>query len=316
VSHGTAPLQVTRTLRGQRFPELPRGETGIFESYVRALEAAQDFVYLENQYLTCIELVDAIVTALLARPNLQVIALLNTRLGIPGYDDWQRQALDRLIAGLGGQTERVGLFTLWSHEARPAPASGTVLLRTYVHSKLAIIDDEWLSLGSANLDGLSLVAGEHALRWPLASGVGRIFGLFGGGDARLARSTEVNVTCAALPGQVAPPAISQLRRDLWAEHLGFGAAGQTPGRAALDTRPEGGWLSVWRELAGQKVDGLRQPEPRVSRPRILPYPLVDGRVPSGISRSRTYLKALDIDVGRIEVREEFRSFDFERGRWR
>ena len=73
------------------------------------------------------------------------------------------------------------MFTLWSHEGHGtstrlgAPAR-TTLLRTHVHSKVAIIDDDWLTVGSANLDGVSLLAGEHARRWPLLRGLGRLVG--------------------------------------------------------------------------------------------------------------------------------------------
>lgn len=305
---GRIPMQVTRTLHGSRYPGMPAGETGVYESYLRALETARDFVYVETQYLTCLELIDGIVAAMLRNPGLELIALINMRLDIPGYTAWQREAIERLFAGLGDQSERAGLFTLWSHEGAGANGGGSTILRNHVHSKLAIIDDAWLTIGSANLDGTSLVAGEHARRWPIRAALWRLVGAFGDGNLTTDRSTEVNVTCAGLPGSPPPAEIARLRRDLWAEHLGFGAGpgfGESP---ALARRPDGGWLQLWRERADLKLTGLMAADPRVETPRVLPYPARDGRVPSGIERADVYLRALGVNVARIDVRHRFRSF--------
>jgi phosphatidylserine/phosphatidylglycerophosphate/cardiolipin synthase-like enzyme len=310
-------VQVTRTLHGARYAGLPEGETGIFESYLRALETARDFIYLENQYFTCVELVDAIVAAMRRAPGLQLIALLNQSLGIPGYDRWQGEAIERLLSGLGGgAADRVGMFTLWTHEPGDGRDARPVVLRTYVHSKLAIIDDTWLTAGSANLDGLSLLAGEHALRWPLRSRLGRLVGLFGAGDPRLARSSEVNVTVAALPGEPAPAGIGRVRRDLWAEHLGYDFEPHAAADMSIPPRPASGWLSLWRGRADQNLAALRAGDPRATRARILPLPITDDRVPRGVDRPASYLRALGLPVDRIDLRREFRSFSFERGRWR
>jgi hypothetical protein len=295
---------------------VPAGETGIFESYVRALAIATDFVYVENQYFTCVELVDALVAAMLRQPKLQLIALINMKLDIPGYAAWQREAVERLLVGLGDQANRAGVFTLWSHEKADSADGRSVLLRTYVHSKLAIIDDAWLTLGSANLDGVSLLAGEHFRRWPIAGRIGRLFRLFGDGDPKVARSTEVNVTCAGVPGTLPPAEIGRLRRELWAEHLGYGLSPDSAEAAPIQRRPTGGWLSLWQERAQQKLLGMRAADPIVTAPRILPYPAIGGRVPAGIDRPEAYLRSLGIGSDRIDVRAQFRSFSLQDGRWR
>src|SRR5207249_4867371 len=109
----------------------------------RALEVAKDFVYVENQYLTCVEIVDAILAAMQREPALQLICLLNVRLGISGYDGWQREAIERLLAGLGPEAQRAGLFTLWKREAGADTTGRPVVMPVYVHSKVAIIDNAW-----------------------------------------------------------------------------------------------------------------------------------------------------------------------------
>ena len=314
-AHAAVPLRVSRTLHGGRYDGLPKGETGIYESYLRALETATDYVYIENQYLTSLEIVDAIVTAMQRGPNLQLICLLNMRLGIPGYDAWQRAAIERLLAGLGQEAHRAGIFTLWRREPGADPTQRPILMPVYVHSKVAIVDDAWLTVGSANLDGLSLLAGEHALRWKWRSRIGRLIGLFGGGDPSLARSTEVNVVCAAPSGEPAPAVIGALRRELWAEHLGFGADREAADPRALLTRLDDGWLSLWRDRANLNLADLQRSDARDEGLRILPFPIVGGRVPPRTDRPLGYLHALRAPAGDFDVRSEFRSFSFSDGRW-
>ena len=124
------------------------------------------------------------------------------------------------------------------------------------------------------------------------------------------------MTCAAIPGQPPPAEIDQLRRELWAEHLGFGVTAEAAETPALRTPPADGWLSLWRTRADEKLAGLRAAETRVTDSRILPFPVIGGRVPAGIDRPDAYLRALGVDPGRIDVRDRFRSFSFRDGRWK
>ncbi|MFB4314782.1 phosphatidylserine/phosphatidylglycerophosphate/cardiolipin synthase family protein [Actinomadura sp. 21ATH] len=291
---GKTAARVTRTLAGNgRFAGRPGGETGIRDSYLRALSAAERLVYLENQYLTCPEMVDALVGAVRRAPDLELILLLNIRPDVPYYVGWQREALERLLAGVGAAgRDRVGVFTLWSHETREGDGGGgrTRILRDHVHSKVAIVDDSWLTVGSANLDGLSLSHSQHELRRPPLIRLGRPLGAASlRGDPWQARASEVNL---AVDGDEA----GRLRRDLWAEHLGL------PG-GALAERPGGGWLGLWHERARSKLDGLRAPVPAVSDVRVLPYPHRDGRLPRRSDRPRDHLRALGVDPERVEVLE-------------
>ncbi|MFC6885018.1 MULTISPECIES: phospholipase D-like domain-containing protein [Actinomadura] len=320
---GRTELQVTRTLHGaRRYPGLPAGETGIYESYLRALESAEDFVYLENQYLTCPELVDALVRAMRRAPALQLVLLTNLRPDVPYYTGWQRRALERLLAGLGEHRTRAGVYTLWSHERAPG-VERTRLIRTHVHSKVAIVDDAWFTVGSANLDSLSLSHGQHELHRPMPVRLARLLRGASGGDPWQARATEVNVSCR--DGEAA----ARLRRDLWAEHLGLPspddprltAPRASAGNGAGDGEGAGnggggGWLALWRERAALKLAGLRAPDPEVTEPRVLPYPHRDGRLPDGSHREHAHLRALGIDPEPIDVLTRFRSFSFRQGAWK
>src|SRR5262249_9175782 len=70
-------VQVLRSLRGEeRFDEVPQGEAGIFEGYLRAIARAERFIYIEDQYFTCEELADALVLAIQKKPALELILVL------------------------------------------------------------------------------------------------------------------------------------------------------------------------------------------------------------------------------------------------
>ncbi|MGH3393024.1 MAG: phospholipase D-like domain-containing protein [Actinomadura sp.] len=299
---GGTTLQVTRTLHGaRRYAGHPAGETGIHESYLRALAAAERFVYLENQYFTCPEMADALAGTV--ERGVQLIMLINCRPDVPHYIGWQAAAIERLLGRVGANRDRLGIYTLWSHEKG---AGRTRILRTHVHSKVAIVDDTWLTIGSANLDGVSLVASDHELRRPAAVRLGRLAGASAGGDPWQARATEVNVSC------VDADAAGWLRRELWAEHLGY----PTCDDPALADPPAAGWQALWRERAEHRLAGLREPDPTVHDARILPYPVGDDGVPARDAHDPAgYLRALGVRPELFEVHTRFRSFSFRTGRW-
>lgn len=302
---GGLQLQVTRTLHGARFRGLPEGETGVFESYRLALGCAKDLVYLENQYLTSVAIADLIAEAVRREDRLEVVALLNNRPDIPGYPQWQREALERMYRGAGDAADRIGVFTAWSHQGRS-------LIRTHVHSKVAVADDAWLTVGSANLDGLSQLASEHRARasWPTRL-AGRLTGAFGPEAPEHMKATEVNLSIADFDGSgPATEPIADLRRRLWAEHLGLDPDGPDLGK-----RPDGGWLALWRERAEQKRRGLAEHPDRPVASRVLPFPRNGFEVPAGLQDSKVYLRALGVDTGPLDVRRRFRSFSFATGAW-
>ena len=65
---GTAPLE----------EDLPHGETGILEAYERAINNAERYIYIENQYFTSPEIVNALIARLKdpSKPKLQIILVL------------------------------------------------------------------------------------------------------------------------------------------------------------------------------------------------------------------------------------------------
>ena len=176
---GDVTMQIVRTVPERIYTTLPHGEFGILESYVRALKGARSLVYVENQFLWSPE-ITAILREKLRRPpsdRFRLVIVLPTRPNT-GSDD-TRGALAELVEADDG-AGRLLACTLY---AREGPFADPI----YVHAKVAVVDDRWLTIGSANLN-----------------------------DHSLFNDTELNVVTHD------PTLASETRRRLWAEHLELG----------------------------------------------------------------------------------------------
>ncbi|MCW3039417.1 MAG: phospholipase [Solirubrobacterales bacterium] len=146
---GKTTVQVVRTVAEDMYRAVPKGEFRILEAYRRALRAAQDFVYLENQFLWAPEIVDLLVDKLRSPPtdDFRVVLLLPRRAN-NGQDDTKGQ-LGRLVDADDGNRRFLAatIRSLTSGRADPL----------YVHAKVGIVDDRWLTIGSANLNAHSLM---------------------------------------------------------------------------------------------------------------------------------------------------------------
>jgi phosphatidylserine/phosphatidylglycerophosphate/cardiolipin synthase-like enzyme len=143
--------QFVRTVPERLYEPCRDGEWSILESYLRALRAAERLVYLESQFLWSPEVTFALAAKLRRPPrdDFRVIALLPAHPN-NGADD-SRGQIGLLIDAdkdSGDDTTRFLACTLY----QPGPAGRPV----YVHSKAAVIDDTWLTVGSANLNEHSL----------------------------------------------------------------------------------------------------------------------------------------------------------------
>ena len=172
---GDLTVQVARTVPERVYGSLPLGDFSILEAYVGALRAARTLVYLENQFLWSSEIVE-ILADLLRRPPSDEFRMVVVLPAHPstGADDTRGQLA---VLSDADVDRRLLCCTL---VARGNGATEPV----YVHAKIGIVDDRWLTLGSANLN-------EHSLF----------------------NDTEVNLV-------VDDPALAATtRRRLWAEHL-------------------------------------------------------------------------------------------------
>ena len=145
---GDVELQIVRTVPERVYRAVPRGDFRILESYVRALRSAQGLIYLENQFLWSPEIA-SILRDKLQRPPSDDFRLLVVLPARPnsGADDTRGMLgeLTEADAGAG----RLLACTLYAR-------SGRLFDHVYVHAKIGIVDDTWLTLGSANLNEHSL----------------------------------------------------------------------------------------------------------------------------------------------------------------
>jgi phosphatidylserine/phosphatidylglycerophosphate/cardiolipin synthase-like enzyme len=145
---GNQTVQVVRTVAENMYDRLPHGDFRILESYVRAIRGAEHYVYLENQFLWAPEIVSPLADMLREPPHddFRVVIVLPSRAN-NGQDDTKGQlaVLESADDGRG----RLCVATLRS-------LSGHRDDRLYVHAKVGIVDDRWLTVGSANLNAHSL----------------------------------------------------------------------------------------------------------------------------------------------------------------
>jgi phosphatidylserine/phosphatidylglycerophosphate/cardiolipin synthase-like enzyme len=173
---GEHELQLVATIPEHVYGARPRGSFRILETYVRALRSAERLIYLESQFLWSPELIEILVEKLRRPPrdDFRIVAVLPSHPD-SGNDD-SRGQVGRLEEADAG----AGRFFACALYARNGAAREPI----YVHAKIGIVDDRWLTIGSANLN-------EHSLF----------------------NDTEVNlVSCE-------PGLARSTRERLWAEHL-------------------------------------------------------------------------------------------------
>jgi len=322
-AEANAAVQIVRTLPANLVSTAADGETGILEAYLRAIGEAEDFIFLDNQYFTEIAIADALVRALVRKQALQVIMVVNGEVDLPFYNSLQPGLIVQMYEELkkhkndkDDPSARLGVFTLWSHDATTTPPQRPrqQILRGYTHAKTAIVDDKWATIGSANLDGVSLYLSQHVIH-PITRR-----------DRREERAVEINALIFnGVHGLRQSTVPAEFRRALWAEHLGLEPD-------ALVSRPDGGWLSLWTGCAKAKQEGLIKVPPAAAKARVLKW-LPKNRNPENGRHSDNrddelaappadpLMHLLDLGVTQeglrdLQVRSAGPSFDFRTGRWR
>jgi phosphatidylserine/phosphatidylglycerophosphate/cardiolipin synthase-like enzyme len=180
----TIPAQVVRTVPAGIYDFAPDGKFGIFHALCAAIRGAERFIYLENQYLWAPEIVDALCEAMNRprRHTFRILMVLPARAEDGKYDNDQHVELSRKEDRGRGM---IHFYSLWTGAPGSGP-TGFVYRPIYVHSKTSIVDDEWFSVGSANLNRRGL-----------------------------ATDTEMNVQ------SIHPETAKKLRVELWSNHLGM-----------------------------------------------------------------------------------------------
>jgi phosphatidylserine/phosphatidylglycerophosphate/cardiolipin synthase-like enzyme len=145
---GTTTVQLVRTVAEEMYEALPTGDFRTLESYVRAIRSSERFIYLENQFLWAPEITDLLANKLREPPTdeFRIVVLLPMRAN-NGQDDTRGQLGVLKAADAGG-----GRFLAATVRSRTGGRDDPL----YVHAKVGIVDDQWLTVGSANLNAHSL----------------------------------------------------------------------------------------------------------------------------------------------------------------
>ena len=147
---GDVELQIVRTVPEHIYAAVPRGDFRILESYVaRAPQRAERFIYLENQFLWSPEIARLLRDKLVDPPSPDFRILL--RAAVQPEERQRRHPRRPRRADRRRRRQRTA-----SSPARSTPARAPRTDPIYVHAKIAIVDDRWLTLGSANLNEHSL----------------------------------------------------------------------------------------------------------------------------------------------------------------
>jgi phosphatidylserine/phosphatidylglycerophosphate/cardiolipin synthase-like enzyme len=173
---GAHVVQVARTVPERIYDFAPRGEFRILEAYRRALSSARRLIYIENQFLWSPHIVEILAEKLRHPPDerFRLLVLLPAKPN-NGADSTRGQL--GVLADADADGHR---FLAATVSAR----TGGWTSPLYVHAKIAIVDDRWLTVGSANLN-----------------------------DHSLFNDTEMNVVCCD------EELAREARLRLWSEHL-------------------------------------------------------------------------------------------------
>jgi phosphatidylserine/phosphatidylglycerophosphate/cardiolipin synthase-like enzyme len=247
-----ARVQVLRTIPTLTYRFAPAGIHDIVQAYILAMRRAERFVYLESQYLWLegfrgVDMLRLGWQSHYMRPLFEAIAQAAERgvsiaLVLPDHPNCGRAYTCGGIAWLrehAPNAAREGRLNFYTLAASDGAAGAARYRPIYVHAKVAVVDDRWATVGSANLNSRGM-----------------------------SHDAELNI--AALDDAFA----RGLRLALWSEHLGALASVNTgwPAAAALplprpldapdapDAPGPRGPLALLRTLEAREPRGEASPE--------------------------------------------------------
>lgn len=141
---GNASVQIVRTFSCKvGYDFAPLGELSLLASRVKAIGRAKNFIYVEDQYFV---LVPALLDALLAQlPHIQALVVVAQMPELSTQAVGYGKLFFDMVAPLQVQFPgKVHVFVI-----KPE-------LQVYIHTKVVLIDDVYLSIGSANWNRRSM----------------------------------------------------------------------------------------------------------------------------------------------------------------
>jgi phosphatidylserine/phosphatidylglycerophosphate/cardiolipin synthase-like enzyme len=151
---GAKSGQIVRTM--PKYPPTPLGEAGCYEMYVRAIQNAEKYIYIEDQYFRSDRIANALASACRANSKLIVIAVTppdylaeldEVGLAVASPSTfWTADTFNIIKAA-------VPEFCLFYLQVSDTGARGEQLfIKVNTHAKVMIVDDEWYTIGSCNIN--------------------------------------------------------------------------------------------------------------------------------------------------------------------
>lgn len=157
---GTSTVQIQRTVRSGQYTDetatpggvshtISGGDPSIFDQYIKAIRAARNAIYFEDQIIGAPDIIEALHEAL--ERGVDVVFL------VPA-DPYHEMVAGRKNPSKAPFYERLG--ALGDHDnfmlAGIASQNGKGDYRNiYVHAKICLIDDHWVTIGSTNIGNRS-----------------------------------------------------------------------------------------------------------------------------------------------------------------
>jgi phosphatidylserine/phosphatidylglycerophosphate/cardiolipin synthase-like enzyme len=248
---GTCHVQVIRTypcrsnghapLAPSVYPFAPQGEKTYEAALVHAIDQAEFFVYLEDQYVWPCAVVDALEDAV-AR-GVTVILLVTNNYDVAGLRPFHNFLRHTCLEQLRAQ----GQSRVFVYHLRQTDENGGQ--DVYVHSKTVVIDDRYAVVGTANVNRRSMTT-----------------------------DTEIGVAIVdadLIAGQIAGQSLQvcrfakEYRVALWREHLGL----QLDDPLRADGFPQGWPVNADSQVNHARVHAV--PQPRFCRPSFIPFVLMN-----------------------------------------
>lgn len=140
---GNQWVQIVRTT--------PGGEDGILEAYVRAIRNARRYIYIENQYFRSPVIGEELRDAVVANPRLRLVVIVRpVNDGKKSFWDpsgyWTAKTLDLIREGR--PDFRLTEVVAWGRDHQER----LVWQSVDVHAKVMVVDDVWVTVGSANIN--------------------------------------------------------------------------------------------------------------------------------------------------------------------
>lgn len=157
---GDAVVQIQRTLHAgaysDRHPavgaeafDVAAGERSNFDQYVTAISSARRTIYLENQYLEVLEIVEALRGAL--ERGVEIVVLMPAE-----PETYDPATLSQARLELMDARASLAAYPTYTLAGLAGLGDAGRRQPVWIHAKLMLIDDAWATVGSCNLHHYSL----------------------------------------------------------------------------------------------------------------------------------------------------------------